>query len=94
MTPFKEEGQHSILEPLYNRKHKRRKSIVENSFGILNKTFKEMQKFDLHVTSLFVVCTCCCLLHNLFRFEDETNIAKLFCIIELEVNAQDKQQQK
>jgi hypothetical protein len=25
-----------------------------------------MQKFDLHVTFLSNVCTCCCLLHNLF----------------------------
>ncbi len=68
MTPFKKEGQHSILELLYNRKHKRGKLVVENSFG---KIFKEIQKFDLHVTFLFDVCTCC-LLHNLFRFENET----------------------
>jgi hypothetical protein len=34
------------------------------------------------------------LLHNLFRFENETYIARLLCIIELKVNAQDEQQQK
>jgi hypothetical protein len=34
------------------------------------------------------------LLHNLLKFEDETNIAKLLCIIELEVNSQDEQQHK
>jgi len=90
MTPFKEEGQHSILKLLYNRKHKRGKLVVENFLGILKKIFKEMQKFDLHVTFLSNVCTCCCLLHNLFMFEDEINIAKLFCIIKLEVNAQDE----
>jgi hypothetical protein len=28
----------------------------------------------------------CCLLYNLFRFEDETNMKQLFHIIELEVN--------
>jgi hypothetical protein len=42
MTPFKEEGQHSILELFYNWKHKKGKSVVDNSFGILKKTFKEM----------------------------------------------------
>jgi hypothetical protein len=45
------------------------------------------------VTFLSHVYTCC-LLHNLFRFENETYIVKLLYIIELEVNAQDEQQQK
>jgi hypothetical protein len=34
------------------------------------------------------------LLLNLLKFEDETNIAKLLRIIELEVNSQDEQQHK
>jgi hypothetical protein len=38
MTSFKE-GQHAILELLYNRKHKRGHSIVENN-GILKKLSK------------------------------------------------------
>ncbi len=46
------------------------------------------------MTFLLNVCTSCCLLHNLLKFEDETNIAKLLCIIELEVNSQDEQQHK
>ncbi len=29
MTPFKKEGQHSILELLYNRKHKKCRYVVE-----------------------------------------------------------------
>ncbi len=46
------------------------------------------------MTFLLNVSTCCCLLHNFLKFEDETNIAKLLCIIELEVNAQDEQQHR
>jgi hypothetical protein len=42
MTPFKEEGQHSILELLYNRKHKQGRLIVENVFSNLKKTFREL----------------------------------------------------
>lgn len=53
-----------------------------------------MQKSNLHVTFLLNVCTSCCLLLNLLKFEDETNIAKLLRIIELEVNSQDEQQHK
>jgi hypothetical protein len=85
MTPFKEEGQHSILKLWYNRKHKRRRLVVENAFGILKKTFRKLRKFKLHVTFLPDVFTCCCLLHNLFRFENETSIIRLLWIIELEM---------
>jgi hypothetical protein len=42
MMPFKEEGQHSILELLYNRKHKQGRLIVENVFSNLKKTFREL----------------------------------------------------
>jgi hypothetical protein len=34
IDPYKEEGQHSILEFLYNMKHKRGSLVVENAFGI------------------------------------------------------------
>ncbi len=90
MTPFKKEGQHSILEILYNRKHKRGRLVVENIFGILKKTFKELQKFELHVTFLHDVFTCCCLLHNLFKFENEASFARLFRIIKLEIGVHEE----
>jgi hypothetical protein len=62
MTPFKEEGHHIVLELLYNIRHKEGHSIVENTFGILKKPFREfLTKFGLHVSflpnvSLFVAC--------------------------------------
>jgi hypothetical protein len=34
MTPFKEEGQHTILKLLCNKKHKRGQVIVDNTFGM------------------------------------------------------------
>jgi hypothetical protein len=42
MTSHKE-GDHNLLEMLYNRKHKRVHSIVENAFGIWKKTFHELK---------------------------------------------------
>jgi hypothetical protein len=85
MTSFKEEGHHSILELLYNRKHKWGRLVVENVFGILKKTFRKLQKFELHVTFLLDMFTCYCMLHNLLRYEDEANIVRQLWIIELEV---------
>jgi hypothetical protein len=79
MTPFKEDGQHNILELLYNRKHKKGWYVVENAFGILKKTFKElMHKSDLSVTFLFNIFKCCCLLHNLLKTKDEASIECFF----------------
>ncbi len=42
MTPFKEEGQHTIVESLYNQKHKQGHFILDNAFGILKKDFKRI----------------------------------------------------
>jgi hypothetical protein len=45
MTSFNEDGQHSILELFYNKKHKSSNFVVENAFGIFKKLFKELQRF-------------------------------------------------
>ena len=42
MTPYRE-GRHTVLETLYQRKHKRGRSVLENAFGILKQTFHELQ---------------------------------------------------
>jgi hypothetical protein len=39
----------------------------------------------MHVTFILDKFTCCYLMRNLFRFEDEENIGRLLCIIELEI---------
>jgi hypothetical protein len=91
MTLFKKNGHHTIFKLLYKRKHKKGHSIVENYFGILKKTFKElMQKLKLNV--IFLLNVFICLLHNLFKYEDDMNIDRLFWTIGLEENPHEKQQ--
>jgi hypothetical protein len=63
--------------------------VVENVFGILKKNFKNLHEFELHVTILFDMFTCC-LLHNLFRYEDEANIVRQLWIIEPEVGVHEE----
>jgi hypothetical protein len=41
MTPFKEEGHHTTLELLYNKKHKYGQFVVENVFKILKNHSKK-----------------------------------------------------
>ncbi len=67
MIPYKNDGQHYVLEFLYNIRGKKAHSIVENAFGILKKTFwKLLVKSNLDVFFILEVFICYCLLHNLF----------------------------
>jgi hypothetical protein len=66
MTPHEKGQQHSILEMLYNNKHKHGQYVVENAFGILKKTFMELTGIiELDVRLVPNVLTCYYLLHNL-----------------------------
>jgi hypothetical protein len=43
MTPFKEDGhQHSVLEILYNWKHKHEHFVVENTFKTMTKKIQKV----------------------------------------------------
>jgi hypothetical protein len=87
MTPFKEEGHHTILELLYNRKHKRGCWVLENDFGILKKTFREfLIKTKLHVYFMLYAFTACCLLHNVLRSQSESHIQRLMRIIDVDLH--------
>lgn len=51
---------------LYHRKHKWKRLVVENAFGILKQSFKKfLYKIDIGVNLVLNVFTCCYLLHNL-----------------------------
>ena len=55
MTPYKETGtaRHSLLELLYNKWHKRGRSVVVYAFGVMKKTFCEMLgTSELHISIL------------------------------------------
>ncbi len=59
MTSYKEGARHTILKLLYNKKHEKGRLVVENVFGILKKTFKELfHKSGLSVVFLPNVFTC------------------------------------
>jgi hypothetical protein len=64
MIPFKEENQHTILELLYNKRHKQRNYAMDNAFGILKKTLREfLIKFDLHVFYVFYAFNVCYIIY-------------------------------
>jgi hypothetical protein len=64
MTPYRDGrgrvDERSVLECLYNRRLSRGRSVVENAFGILKQSFKELLTImDLHVTFVPDVVVCC-----------------------------------
>jgi hypothetical protein len=61
------------------------KVVVENSFDILKKTFKELLiKSNLNVLFLPNVVVCCCMLHNMILSGKDIDIDKLIFHLELE----------
>jgi hypothetical protein len=67
LTPFKDDGQpRSIIERIYNKKHRRGRSVVENAFGLMKQSWREMlKKTELNVKFVPDVVLACCILHNM-----------------------------
>jgi hypothetical protein len=79
MTPHNEDGEaYSVLELLYNCKHKRGRLVVENAFNILKQTFIELlKKIELHITIVLNVFFACCLFHNFLLGRKEVDVEEL-----------------
>jgi hypothetical protein len=69
----------------------RARVVVENSFNILKKTFKELLiKSNLNVLFFLDVVVCCCMFHNMILNGKDIDIDKLMLHLEpkdiLEIN--------
>ena len=87
MIPHKDENNDPLtpLQKLYNKCHRRGRSVVENAFGILKGTFRELLlQTNLHVTTIPDVFCACALLHNLILGEKDVDIACLMRQLALE----------
>jgi hypothetical protein len=80
MIPHKDETNDppTPLQKLYNKHHRRGRSVVENALGILKGTFRELLlQTNLHVTIIPDVFCSCALLHNLILGEKYVDVACL-----------------
>jgi hypothetical protein len=80
MTPYRDLpiGNRSLQERLFNRKLSTGRCVVENAFGILKQSFRELGRVsELHVTALPDVIVACCLLHNMLLNQHPNEVALL-----------------
>lgn len=85
MIPHKANAQLSVSETLFNKKLRKGRCVVENAFGILKQSFRELlDKSDLHITFLPNVILCCTILHNVLLQQSHEEVEELLRILRLE----------
>jgi hypothetical protein len=83
MTPHRGHAHPTILESLYNRKLRQGQGVVENAFGILKQTWRELlNKTELEVTYLPDVITACAILHNLLLGQTTEDVDRLLGVLQ------------
>lgn len=85
MVPHRHFRDIPVAQQLFNRRLSRGRVVVENAFGQLKLTFRELhQKSDLHVNFLPDVITCCALLHNLLLKQSDEDLVRLLEVLRTE----------
>jgi hypothetical protein len=85
MTPHKNVRNLTVTETLFNQRLRRGRCVVENAFGILKQTFRELLvKSELTVTFLPDVIVCCAILHNLLLAQTREAVEQLLNVLRQE----------
>ena len=78
-------GQMSMADRLFNKKLRWGQCVVENAFGILKQTFRELlTKSDLIVAFLPDVILACAILHNVLLGQSHNNVENLLQVLQTE----------
>lgn len=66
LTPFRDYGNLSESEKLYNLKFCQTRVKIENAFGMLKSRFRQLMRLDFHnVEAMAKFIIACCALHNI-----------------------------
>jgi hypothetical protein len=85
MTPHKNVRNLTITETLFIRRLKRGRCVMENAFGILKQTFRELLvKSELTVKFLPDVIVCCAILYNLLLAQTMEAVEQLLNVLRQE----------
>ena len=68
-----------MAKALFNKRLRKGRCVVENAFGILKQTFRELLiKSDLDVAFLPDVILCCAILHNMLLGQSHEEVENFF----------------
>lgn len=85
MVPHRTHGPLTAAETLFNKKLRRGRCVVENAFGILKQTFRELlEKSYLSVAFLPDVILSCAILHNVLLGQSHEEVEELLQILHIE----------
>jgi len=75
----------SKADSLFNKKLRQGRGVVENAFGTLKFTFRELLvKSELQVIFLPDVITCCAILHNTLLGQSHEDVERLLEVLRIE----------
>jgi hypothetical protein len=82
MVPHRNTRNFTVLERLFNKKLRKGPCVVENAFGILKQTFRELLvKSNLDVVFLPDIISCCAILHNVLLGQSHGEVEHLMQLL-------------
>ena len=93
LVPHRQEQQLSLAENMFNRILRKGRMVVENAFGILKQSFRELQGVsELDIAFFPDVVVCCCILHYILLRQSHEDIEDFLRLLDsegMEVEAAD-----
>ncbi len=65
MSTQHKDGNHTSLKSIYNKMHRKRRSILKNAFGILKDTFSWVSWWDIFISIIPYLIICFVILHTI-----------------------------
>ena len=85
MVPHRRHGPFSVADTLFNKQLRRGHGVVENVFGIIKETFRELlMKSKLQVAFLPDIITCCAILYNVMLGQFHEEVEQLLQVLQNE----------
>jgi hypothetical protein len=82
MVPHRGHGQFLIADSLFNRRLRQGRCVVEDAFGIMKQTFRELLvKSELHVVFLPDVIICSAILYNVLFGQSHEEVEQLLQVL-------------
>jgi len=85
LVPHRQQQPLSLAENIFNRRLRKGRMVVENAFGILKQSFRELQGVsELDIAFFPDVVVCCCILHNILLRQSHEDVEDFLRLLDSE----------